>query len=126
MDQVPAAGSDRELLRAHHRLAAVAGVEAVHFGAHLDAGVELDLASLSALSHRAGHQIGDTDEARDEGRVGAVIDLLRIGDLLDMALVHHRDPIGHRQRLLLVMGYVNKRDLEPMLQIAQFELKLLP
>ena len=48
----------------------------------------------------------------------ALVDLLGRGDLLDDALVHHRDPVGHRQRLLLVVRHVEERDADLALDVA--------
>jgi hypothetical protein len=44
---------------------------------------------------------------------------LRRADLLDDATVHHRDPIGHRHRLELVVGDVDGRCADPVVQVAQ-------
>ena len=56
------------------------------------------------------------DEACDEegGRLG--VGLKRRADLLDHAVVHHHDAVGHGQRLLLVVGHHDRRDAEPPLQ----------
>ena len=39
--------------------------------------------------------------------------------LLDPAGVHHRDPVAHRQRLLLVVGDEDERDAERPLEVLQ-------
>ena len=36
---------------------------------------------------------------------GIVVDLARRADLLDLAVVHHRDPVGDLHRLLLIVGH---------------------
>ncbi len=46
---------------------------------------------------------------------GLVVELLRAADLLQLALPHHRDPIAERHRLGLVVGDVDGRRLEPVL-----------
>jgi hypothetical protein len=40
--------------------------------------------------------------------------------------IHHRDPVGHDQRLVLVMGDEDRRDAEPPLQRAHLELHRFP
>ena len=75
--------------------------------------------------HVSGHQVGDADEAGDEGGGGALVDLLGLGDLLDDALVHDRDPVRHRQRLLLVVGDVDERDPDLLLDPLELDLQAL-
>ena len=41
-----------------------------------------------------------------------VVDLGRRADLLDPAVAHDDDPVGQRERLLLVVGHVDRRDPE--------------
>ena len=55
------------------------------------------------------------DEAGDELGRGCVVDARRAADLLDPALAHDDDPVGQRQRLLLVVGHVHGRDAELLL-----------
>ena len=57
--------------------------------------------------------------------VGPLVDILGGPDLLDAALVHHRDPVGHRQRLLLVVGHVDERDPDLALDPLQLDLQAL-
>ncbi len=47
-----------------------------------------------------------------------VVDLERRADLLDPALVHHHDAVGHRQRFFLVVRHVDGGDAELALQRA--------
>ena len=121
----PAAVADLELLGAHHRVAALSGVEAVRLGFDRDAAVQLDLAGGAALLDGARHQVGDADEARHEGGRRPLVDLLGVVDLLDPASVHDRDPVGHRQRLLLVVGHVDERDPDVALDLLQLYLQAL-
>ena len=62
------------------------------------------------------HEVGDEIVGR------ALVDLRRRGDLLDGALVHHRDAVGEHQRLLLVVGDEDGGEAEPALQAADLEL----
>ena len=47
-----------------------------------------------------------TDEARDEEIRRPVVEIERRADLLDAAVVHDDDLVGHRHRLDLVVGHV--------------------
>jgi hypothetical protein len=47
-----------------------------------------------------------------------VVQHVRRGDLLQPALPHDPDPVGHRQRFLLVMRDEQGGDAEPLLQCA--------
>ncbi len=59
------------------------------------------------------------DEVGDEQRRRPVVDLARRAELLDHALVHHGDPVGHRHRLELVVGDVDRGGAEAVVQVAQ-------
>ncbi len=56
------------------------------------------------------------DEPGDEEVVRVVVEDLRIVDLLQDALAHHRHAVSHRHRLDLVVGHVDRRDVELALQ----------
>ena len=71
-------------------------------------------------AHQDSIQRGDIAQKRHDKRVGrAVIHLRRRSDLLDTALVKHRDPIGHVQRLGLVMSNEHRRDVHLVVQSPQ-------
>ena len=55
-------------------------------------------------------QVERPDERRHERRRREVVDLDRRADLLDPALAHDDDAIRQRERLLLVVGDVDRRD----------------
>ena len=59
------------------------------------------------------------DEAGDEDVGRVVVDLERRADLLQHAMIHHRDAVGHRHRLELVMGDIDHGLLELPLQVLQ-------
>ena len=61
--------------------------------------------------------------ATNGGR-GALVERARGVDLLDDAAVHDRDPVGHRQRLLLVVGDVDEGGAGALLDPLQLELHL--
>ncbi len=60
---------------------------------------------------------GRADEAGDEGRGRAVVELQRLADLLHLAAVQHDQPVGQRHRLELVMGDIDRSGAEPVLQL---------
>ena len=45
--------------------------------------------------------------------------------LLDLARVHHRDPVRQRERLGLVVRHIDERDADLLLQVDQLELHVL-
>ena len=65
-----------------------------------------------------GEHVDLADEIGDERRGRIAVDLHRRADLLDHALVHHDDAVGHRQRLFLVVRDHDRRDAELSLQRA--------
>ncbi len=62
---------------------------------------------------------------RDEAVGRPLIDLLRRADLDDAALVEHRHPVGHGERLALVVRDEDEGEAERALQILQLALHLL-
>ena len=50
---------------------------------------------------------------------GLVVDLARGADLLDLAAVHHRDPVGDLHRLLLIVGDEHGGDVLLVVQAPQ-------
>ena len=96
-------------------------------------GLQGDL--LGPDAHRAGHadqrlrhlalqQVGGAHEAGDEGGGGLLVELDRGGDLLDEAVAEDRDPVAHRERLLLVVGDEHERDAEVALHLLELDLHL--
>ena len=66
--------------------------------------------------------VGLAQEVGHEAGAGQVVELGRRTELLDVALVHHRDGVGHRHGLLLVVGDVDEG--EPDLGLDALELDL--
>ncbi|MNB95412.1 hypothetical protein D3C75_425850 [compost metagenome] len=91
-------------LRAHHHLASIAA----------------QAAGLLPLE-----QVDGADEAGDEGGGGGVVDSIRRGYLLDLALIEDADAVAHGERLLLIVGDEDEGDAELALQGFQLELHLL-
>ena len=53
--------------------------------------------------------IAGADEACNEFRLRAGVDIFRRAELIDFAAVHHRDQVGGSHRLRLVVGDVHRR-----------------
>lgn len=54
---------------------------------------------------RSGQAVSQTNERGHILSGRALVEILRSGDLLDLALVHHADTISHSQRFLLIVGH---------------------
>ena len=78
-----------------------------------------------APDDRRRQEVADAEEARDEARRRPLVEDLRVAELLVAAAVHHGDAIGHRHRLLLVVGHVDERDPDLLLDPLQLDLHLL-
>ena len=70
----------------------------------------------------AGQQVGRADEAGHEARRRVLVDGPRRAELLDPALVHDRDAVGHGQRLALVVRHVDERDADLALDPLELDL----
>jgi len=57
-----------------------------------------------------------TDEPGDEDVGGMVVDVLRRADLLQDTFREHGDPLAERDRLDLVVGHVDRRHADPVVQ----------
>src|SRR2546428_997213 len=82
--------------------------------------------ALPGRDHPARQEIRDADEVGDEVGAGPRVDLLWAPDLLDPAVPHHRDAVGDRDRLLLIVGDVEGRDPEVLLDPADLAAKTEP
>ena len=70
-------------------------------------------------------QVRRPDEVGDEGGRRAVVQVFRRPDLLDPAPMHHRDPVAHRERLLLIVGHVHEGDADVDLDALELDLEAL-
>ena len=88
--------------------------------------------SLTRRQNEVGHAVADpghldvdqvslADEFRHEAVDRHFIDVAGGADLLHQSLRHHRDPIGHGERLVLVMGDEEKGDAGLFLQLLQLD-----
>ena len=89
-----------------------------------DRGHDIDHAVLSA-NHLSCDARGQPDEIEREQTRRPRVQLARRRELLDAALVHDRDAIRHRQRLVLVVGNEDRGRLDVLQQAAQLDLHLL-
>ena len=64
------------------------------------------------------------DELGSEKFSGLKIDILRLADLDDVTVVHHRHPVRQDHGFFLVMGDIDAGDAELLLQLAQLEAHL--
>ena len=64
--------------------------------------------------------VDGAEEARDERRGRTQIDFLGSAELLDAALVHYRDLVGHRERFFLIVRDEEKSDAGLALHGFQF------
>ena len=78
-----------------------------------------DRVAAADLQNAAAERIVLADEGGDESRLRLVVDVARDVRLLDHALRHHRDPVGHGQRLALIVGDVDEGDARPPLDRAK-------
>jgi hypothetical protein len=76
--------------------------------------------AVEDVHRRAAHERGDEAVRRP------AIDPVGRPDLLDQAMAHDHDPIGHRHRLDLVVGHVDRRPADPLVEAEQLGAHLDP
>ena len=64
------------------------------------------------LKHYAVYNIAVSDKVGDKGVARFVVDVLGRPDLLDVALVHYDNRIGHGKRFLLIVRDIDERNAE--------------
>ena len=69
--------------------------------------------------HLAGHEIHQPHEIGDHAVGGLGIDFVRRAVLLQPPAAHHRDVVGQRERLGLVVGDVDEGDAGAALQLLE-------
>ncbi len=78
------------------------------------------------VDHVGADQVGLAEEVRHERGGGVLVELAGCAHLLDHAVVHHRDGVGHGHGLLLVVGDVHERDADLGLDPLELDLHLAP
>ena len=69
----------------------------------------------SVLKHNTVEDIALADEVGNKCVLRLVINILGRADLLDAALIHDNDGVGHGERLLLIVGNIYKSDAHRLL-----------
>jgi len=72
-----------------------------------------------AAACMADEAVDRAEEAVDEGRGRALVDLLRRADLFHAAVVHQHDAVGHLQRFVLVVRDEDAGDVKLVVQATQ-------
>src|ERR1022692_674381 len=103
----PAGHLGRAVLHLEHRLAQPH--PAVRAGAAVD---DIDL-----------HEVRDAEEVGHVGVGRLLVHLVRAAELDDLAVAHDRQPVGHGQRLLLVVRDIEEGDADLLLQRLQLDLQ---
>ncbi len=70
-------------------------------------------------------EVGAADEAGDEAVLRMVVELALRADLLDLAVAHDDEAVGHRQRLVLVVRHHDRGEAELALELADLDPHLL-
>ncbi len=78
-------------------------------------------AAVLALAHLARHQVHQPHEVGHHAVRRPGIDLERRAVLLQAAAIHHRDLVGQRQRLGLVVGDIDEGDAGAALQLLELD-----
>ena len=112
---------DIHVLRANHHIYRLIGRKA---GIQTLEGLTAK-ANLVVREHDAVHDVAFADKVSDEGVNRLVVNILGRADLLNFALAHDHDGIGHAQGFFLVVGDENKGDPGGLLNLLQFLLHIL-
>ena len=126
-------------LAARHLRPEVRPVRRDELDAHLEAEVDdaLDVASrvvpfaverdldVVRPDERVAEAVDRADEAHHELVRRVLVEVARPADLLDPALVHHRDPVGDLHRLLLVVRDDHGRRVRLVVESAQPDAQVL-
>src|SRR5690606_12002248 len=84
-----------------------------------------DAALAITADQLAGQSVVLTDEVRDEGIARLLVEVARRGYLLDLALMEYRHPVGHGQRLALVVGHVDHGHAQALVDVLDLHLHVL-
>ena len=71
----------------------------------------------AAAERRCFQNVDLAQKVGDERRRRTLVHLAGRADLLDDAVIHHDDAIGHRQRLFLIVRHHDRRHAQPSLQL---------
>ena len=114
-----------QLLRPDAETHLGADIQGMGGGDHPVTARELVLGFSAVAFHKPGvEQVRHAQEAGHELRRRVLVQVSRVAQLLDVAGAHHRDPIGHGHRLVLVVGDVDEGDAYLRLDALELELHL--
>ena len=113
-----------DVLRADHRHGSVALGQRAGLGAQLEGPQAERRAIAVGLADRHRHEVRGAQEVGHERGLRRLVERARLVALLDVAAAHHRDAVAHRQRLVLVVGDVDERDLELLLDALELDLQV--
>src|SRR5215470_19912382 len=82
--------------------------------------------ACSRVSNPSFDEIGQTDEVSHEPFLRRLINFNGCSALNHASLIHDRYNVGHGQSFQLIMGDVERGDLETFDQLAQLEARFLP
>ena len=82
-------------------------------------------ADAPVAQHHAVEDVALADEVRDEGVFRLVVDVDRGADLLDAALAHDHDRVGHAQGFLLIVRNEDEGDAGGLLDVFELLLHVL-
>src|SRR5207237_837306 len=118
---------DREALRPHAETYILSGTQlGVRTSHHGLMRAEPDgHHPVGEVFNTCGHEIHRADEIGEKRGLRVVVDLPRRPCLLDLSRVHDRDPVGERERFLLVVGHVDEGHPETSLEDPHLDPKLL-
>ena len=114
-------GDDLDILGPDHNVDRGVHLETLVDTVQLDA----EQANLFILQHDAVDDIGLADKIGDKRVGGLVINILGGTDLSDDAVVHDDNAVAHGQRLLLIVGHINKCLLGLELELLELNLHIL-
>ena len=120
--------TDEDFFRTHRDTNGLADIDAdvpkrLHCGSGLP-GVDTHLAVACVRDH-ALERVYRADEVGDEAAVREFVNLIGLTNLQEAALFHHGDAVGQRHRLLLVVRDDNESNPKLVLNVHEFELRLL-
>ena len=75
--------------------------------------------------HQSVDDVAVTDKVGHKGVLRLVVNILGSTHLLDIALVHDHDGVGHGEGLLLVVGHIDEGDSQLVLKPDQLVLHIL-
>ena len=120
------AGTQRDLLRPHAD-PDVAGACPRSARGHVQRAPSWVSADAPSSPRRrcASIRLRDAEEVGHERGARALVEVGRRAGLLDPAAVHHRDRVGHRHGLLLIVRHVDEGDADVLLDALELDLQLL-